>query len=99
MFVYVKTAKIRWLHPQTPLASGSWGVRPPDPRLCFPPLAESWVHHCIWGWQFLEPPRAAESLATPLIRVGVVAIALIKLFACFLFISLELAMAHTSLHL
>ena len=70
-FFYVKTAKIHWQLGATspdPLGLRRLGIRPQTPGYVPPPLAKFWVHHCIWGQQFLEPPRAAEPLATPLCR-------------------------------
>ena len=55
VFFYVKTAKVRWRLGATspdPLSLQQLGGSPLDPRLCSLPLAESWVHHCIWGRQF-----------------------------------------------
>ena len=62
---YVKTAKVFYV--KTPLVSGNWGPRPQTPGYGPPPFAKPWVHHCIWGRQFLEPLRAAETQTTPLI--------------------------------
>ena len=50
VFSYVKTGKIRCSLPL-------W----PNPGYMFPPsLAKSWVHHCIWGRQFFEPPQGGR---------------------------------------
>jgi len=42
----LRAPRLWWLGicPQTPKASGGWGLAPPD--LCHPPIEKSWLRHC-----------------------------------------------------